>query len=68
MTASKRTDEESTPLFAGEERTLSASSSSETLCEQAAPVAFPWRPVFVILVLNAVLPLAFELVFPFVSE
>ncbi|KAI5122776.1 hypothetical protein M0805_000120 [Coniferiporia weirii] len=52
-----------------EEGVLSPSSSSATLCAQASgPKPFPWRQVSVILVLNAVQPLAFELVFPFINQ
>ncbi|KAH8114502.1 MFS general substrate transporter [Phellopilus nigrolimitatus] len=43
-------------------------SSTATLCAQETPSPLPWRPVAVILVLNAVQPLAFELVFPFINQ
>lgn len=66
----------------GEERRpdgvgLSASSSSTTICDveevgQIKPSAprrpFPWKPVLSILSLAVVQPLAFELIFPFISE
>lgn len=51
-----------------DEALLSPSSSSTTLCAEAnRPSALPWRQVIVILMLTAVQPLAFELVFPFIS-
>lgn len=34
----------------------------------SCPTPIPWRPVLVLLILTAVQPLAYELVFPFVSE
>lgn len=35
---------------------------------EATQTPLPWRPVLTLLLLNAVQPLAYELVFPFVSE
>ena len=50
------------------EDTLSPTSSEETLCTNSfKSTPFPWRAVAVILLLNAVQPIAFELVFPFIS-
>lgn len=54
-----------------------SSSSSATICDaeeigQIKPSAprrpFPWKPVLSILSLAVVQPLAFELIFPFISE
>lgn len=63
---------ETQSLLHREEGSLSTSSSSSTLYSLSPPSPpatqkFPWRPVLVILALNTVVPLAFELVFPFVS-
>ena len=41
---------------------------STPFLKSSEPTPVPWRPVLVLLMLNAVQPLAFELVFPFVSE
>ncbi|KAL5520137.1 hypothetical protein ACEPAG_1797 [Sanghuangporus baumii] len=52
-----------------EEEPLSPASSSATLCLKTSKLTpFPWRAVSVILVLNAVQPLTFELVFPFINQ
>ena len=32
------------------------------------PQPLPWRPIIVLLLLNGVQPLAYELVFPFISQ
>ncbi|KAL5524633.1 hypothetical protein ACEPAF_9773 [Sanghuangporus sanghuang] len=52
-----------------EEEPFSPASSSATLCLKTSKLTpFPWRAVSVILVLNAVQPLTFELVFPFINQ
>ena len=35
--------------------------------DEPEPKPLPWRPIVVLLLLNAVQPLAYELVFPFIS-
>lgn len=57
---SASTDHERRPLLNDSER-------EEDLEEQTTSKALPWRPVLVLLLLNAVQPLAYELVFPFIS-
>ena len=54
-----------TPLD-DEEQILSSASSSSTQTLTSTPV--PWRAVSVILILNGIQPLAYELVFPFISN
>lgn len=49
---------------------LTADDDSEarpSLAQSRAAKPFPWRPVLVVLCLNAVQPLAYELIFPFIS-
>ena len=48
-----------------DEQILSSASSSSIRTLSPTPV--PWRAVIVIFMLNAVQPLAYELVFPFIS-
>ncbi|KAI5122775.1 hypothetical protein M0805_000119 [Coniferiporia weirii] len=55
-------DEEQMPM------SPSSSISSPTNKLKQAPKPFPWRAVSVILALNTVQPLAFELIFPFVNQ
>ena len=49
-----------------EEQILSSASSSSNQTLTSTPV--PWRAVSVILILNGIQPLAYELVFPFISN
>ncbi|PAV19860.1 MFS general substrate transporter [Pyrrhoderma noxium] len=49
-----------------EEQILSSASSSSTQTLTSTPV--PWRAVSVILILNGIQPLAYELVFPFINQ
>ena len=53
------------PSEADTERTPLLANSSEL--DQPKPKPLPWRPIIVLLLLNAVQPLAYELVFPFIS-
>lgn len=38
------------------------------LIQADLPTPFPWRPASILFALNLVQPLAFELIFPFISE
>jgi hypothetical protein len=38
------------------------------LIQKEPPTPFPWRPASVLFMLTLVQPLAFELIFPFISE
>lgn len=42
--------------------------SAEAHDTKPAVTPIPWRPISVLLMLNTLAPLAYELVFPFISE
>lgn len=58
----------------GDGHGLSESSSSATLCGESARLTkekekpFPWRIAISLYILTCITPLAFDLIFPFVSK
>lgn len=60
---------EQTSLLSGSQASSPTLNESQTLSPSNTPLEnpLPWRAVSIILILNGLQPLAFELVFPFIS-